>query len=165
MSKTTIFLAVFLCLAATGWSQTTSGSIAGNVVDAQHAAVANAVVTATELEQKFNLTAKTDEAGRFVFTQIPPGTYSLKIQASGFKVFETSGILLNANDKLALGELTMSVGAVTEQIEVSASAVTLQTESAERSEALVSKPTTASTPPWLPRRRSAASDSSRAPTT
>src|SRR5579883_3059863 len=138
MSKTT-FLAVFLCLASAVWSQTTSGSIAGTVVDAQHAAVPNAVVTATETQQKFTLSAKTDEAGRFVFTQVPPGTYSLKIQSSGFKVYETSGIFLNANDKLALGDMTMAVGAVTEQIEVSAAAVTLQTESSERSAALVSK--------------------------
>jgi hypothetical protein len=52
---------------------------------------------------------------------------------------ERAGVVLNANDKLALGEVTMEVGAVTEQIEVSASAITLQTESAERSAALISK--------------------------
>ncbi len=139
MSGKTRLLAIYFCLSGIALAQTTSGSIAGTVVDAQHAAIPNASVTATEQEQKFNLSAKTDEAGRFVFTQVPPGTYAIKIQANGFKVYDLPGIVLNANDKLALGELTMLVGAVTEQIEVSATAVQLQTESAERSEALVSK--------------------------
>jgi hypothetical protein len=135
------FIALALAVAAGGSAraQTTSGSIAGSVVDAQHAALTNAAVSATEQEQKFTLNAKTDEAGRFVFTQVPPGTYAVVVQAPGFKKMERAGIVLNANDKLALGELNMEVGAVTEQIEVSATAITLQTESAERSAALVSK--------------------------
>jgi hypothetical protein len=122
-----------------GYAQTTSGSISGSVVDAQHAALPNAAVTARELEQKFTLNARTDESGRFVFTQLPPGTYTISVEAAGFKKMDRAGIVLNANDKLAVGELSMEVGAVTEQIEVHAEAVTLQTESAERSSALVAK--------------------------
>jgi hypothetical protein len=121
------------------YGQTTSGSIAGSVVDAQHAAVPNAAVTALEQEQKVTFSTKTDEAGRFVFAQAPPGTYTLNISASGFKKYERRGITLNANDKLALGDIAMEVGAVSETIEVSATAVSLQTESAERSSALVAK--------------------------
>jgi hypothetical protein len=109
------------------------------VVDSQHAALPNAAVTAREQQQQFTVSTKTDDSGRFVITQVPPGTYTLIIEATGFKKLDRTGITLNANDKLALGELTMEVGAVTEQIEVSATAVTLQTESAERSAALVSK--------------------------
>ena len=133
----TIFVSLLLC--GTGYTQTTSGSIAGNVVDAQHAALPNAAVTAKELQQQFTVNTKTDESGRFVFPQVPPGSYTIAVEAPGFKRMERAGVVLNANDKLAIGEITMEVGAVTEQIEVSASAITLQTESAERSAALVSK--------------------------
>ena len=133
----TIFVSLLLC--GTGYTQTTSGSIAGNVVDAQHATLPNAAVTAKELQQQFTVNTKTDESGRFVFPQVPPGTYTIAVEAPGFKRMERAGVVLNANDKLAIGEITMEVGAVTEQIEVSASAITLQTESAERSAALVSK--------------------------
>jgi hypothetical protein len=97
------------------------------------------VVTAKDLQQQFTFTTKTDESGRFAFPQVPPGTYNISVEAAGFKRMERAGITLNANDKLAVGELTMEVGAVTEQIEVSAQAVILQTESAERSATLVSK--------------------------
>ena len=138
-STKTIVLSVTLLLSGVGFSQTTSGSIAGNVIDAQHAALANAAVTAKELQQQFTFSTKTDESGRFVFPQVPPGTYTVTIEAPGFKRMERAGINLNANDKLALGEIGMEVGAVTEQIEVSAQAINLQTESAERSAALVSK--------------------------
>jgi hypothetical protein len=139
LRRTTISLVFALVFAMSAFGQTTSGSIAGSVVDAQHAAVPNAAVTALEQEQKVTFSTKTDEAGRFVFAQAPPGTYTLNISASGFKKYERRGITLNANDKLALGEIPMEVGAVNETIEVSATAVALQTESAERSSALVAK--------------------------
>ena len=135
--RKTIILLPFLMLGAAAWAQTTSGSIAGNVVDASHAAIGNGQVSATEQEKKFTLTTKTDDAGRFVFTQIPPGTYTIIVEASGFKKYEQPGITLNANDKLAVGELVMQVGALTERIEVTATAAQLQTESAERSSALI----------------------------
>src|SRR5690348_16908583 len=138
-SKTTLFLSVSLLLSGIGYAQTTSGSIAGSVVDAQHAALPNAAVTAREQQQKFVVNTRTDDSGRFVFTQVPPGTYTISVDATGFKRLDRTGIVLNANDKLALGDLVMEVGAVTEQIEVTASTVLLQTESAERSAALVSK--------------------------
>jgi len=135
--STTILASLLLC--GRGYTQTTSGSIAGNVVDAQHASLPNAAVTAKELQQQFTVNTKTDDSGRFVFPQVPPGTYTITVEAPGFKRMERAGVVLNANDKLSIGEISMEVGAVTEQIEVSASAITLQTESAERSAALVSK--------------------------
>jgi hypothetical protein len=124
-----------------GWgiAQTISGSIAGSVVDAQRASLPNAAVTAKDLQQQFTFSTKTDESGRFAFPQVPPGTYNVVVEAPGFKRMERAGIVLSANDKLGIGELVMEVGAVTESIEVSAQSVTLQTESAERSAALVSK--------------------------
>lgn len=138
MRQTTLAFAIGLFSACLAFGQTISGSIAGGVVDPQHAAVPNAAVTATEQEQKFTLTTKTDDAGRFVFTQLPPGTYTITVESPGFKKFDRSGIKLNANDKLALGEIAMEVGAISEQVEVSGTLVTLQTESAERSTALIS---------------------------
>ena len=139
MSKTTCVLLIPLLLCGIALAQTTSGSISGTVLDAQSAAIPGAQVTAQEDQQKFTLTTKADEVGRFVFTQVPPGTYTIKLSAAGFKTSERTGIVLNANDKLALGDVRMEVGQATEYVEVAADAVLLQTESAERSASLVSK--------------------------
>src|SRR5207302_8864042 len=139
LSKMTVLLSASLVFSGWGYAQTISGSISGNIVDAQHASLPNAAVTAKDVQQQFTFATKTDESGRFAFPQIPPGTYNITVEAAGFKRSERSGITLSANDKLALGELTMEVGAVTEQIEVSAQAVTPQTESAERRATLVAR--------------------------
>jgi Carboxypeptidase regulatory-like domain/TonB-dependent Receptor Plug Domain len=132
-------LLIPLLFAGVAWCQTTSGSIAGTVKDAQAATIPGANVTALETQQKFTFSAKTNESGMFVFTQVPPGNYSIKVEAAGFKVLERPGVVLNANDKLDVGDLRMEVGQATESIEVSAATVLLQTESAERSSALVAK--------------------------
>jgi hypothetical protein len=121
------------------YGQTTSGSISGEVVDASRSVVPNASVTATEQDKKFTLKIKTDDQGRFVFGTVPPGIYRIDVQAGGFKEFSQTGIVLDSNDRLALGQLVMQIGAVSEHVEVSAAAILLQTESAERSATLVSK--------------------------
>ena len=139
MTKLMTIMGLLASLSVYMPAQTISGSITGELMDAQHAAIPNGTVTLREQEQKFTLTAKTDEAGRFVFTQIPPGTYTISVEAAGFKKYERTGIALTANEKLALGTVPMEVGSLSERIEVTAEAVQLQTESAERSMALVGK--------------------------
>ncbi len=126
---------VALCTGA-GLAQTTSGSIAGNVIDSQQAAVANATVTATEESKNFTLTATTDSDGRFVFPQTPPGNYILKVEATGFKKLERKGVALVSNDKLSLGDLRLEVGEVGETVTVTGEATLIQAESAERSYAV-----------------------------
>src|SRR5579871_1090473 len=91
-------LAAALPLAA----QTTSGSISGTITDATHSSINAADITATEVNQKFTLNTKSDAAGRFVFATVPPGTYQLDVRAPGFKEFTQTGIVLDANDRLAL---------------------------------------------------------------
>ncbi len=87
MRQTSILVA-FLAFSAAGYAQTTSGSIAGNVVDSTHAAIPGVQVMATEMEQKVTLTTKADESGRFVFAQIPAGHWTLSIESQGFKRYE-----------------------------------------------------------------------------
>jgi hypothetical protein len=121
------------------YCQTTSGSISGTVLDPQSATVGNAKVSAQEHQQRFVVNMTTDSSGRFVLPDLAPGTYSLTVEATGFKRLERSNIVLNANDKLTLGDIRLEVGAVTDSVQVSTEAVTLQTESAERGAALVGK--------------------------
>src|SRR5262245_26916996 len=125
-----------LAMATVVAAQTTSGSIAGNITDPNQAAVSNATVKISDESKSFTLSATTDVEGRFVFPQVPPGTYKLSVEASGFKKLERTGILLVANDKLTLGDIIVQVGATSETVTVTAEATLVQAESAERSYAV-----------------------------
>jgi Carboxypeptidase regulatory-like domain/TonB-dependent Receptor Plug Domain len=125
------------CLPGVG--QTTSGSVSGTVVDSQGAIVSSATVVLTEVSKGLTFETHTNDAGGFVFAQTPPGNYTVTVEASGFKKLERTGVVLNANAALNIGGLAMEVGSVSESIEVHGAVVALQTDSAERSEALVSK--------------------------
>ncbi|MBS1794718.1 MAG: TonB-dependent receptor [Acidobacteria bacterium] len=127
-----IFL-ILMALVGAGSGQTTSGSISGNVVDQQGASVPNATIKITEEGKNYSLTATTDEDGRFVFAIVPPGTYTLTIEAAGFKKHEGKGVSLVANDKLALGVISLEVGAPSEVVNVTSDPTPIQADSGERS--------------------------------
>ncbi len=135
--STTIFACLFLS-AAFMHAQTT-GSIAGRVIDQQGATIANASVTATEAERKLSLTVTTNEQGDFGFNSLQPGTYNISVEAAGFKKLDRVGVPLDVNDKLALGDLVLTVGALTDSIEITGQAALLQADSVERSATIVSR--------------------------
>lgn len=131
-----IFALLSLFWVGTILGQTTSGSISGTVVDPQQATISNATVKITEEGKAFTLTVSTDDEGRFVFPIVSPGTYTISIEANGFKRQERKGVVLVANDKLTLGDLALEVGANTEVVNVTADATVIQAESGERSYAV-----------------------------
>src|SRR5579883_250340 len=120
-------------------AQTITGSISGTVLDPSDSAIPTAKVIAVEQERKVTTQTGTDAAGRFVFPQMPPGTYTISVEAAGFKKLDRSDVVLNGNEKLALGTLALQVGSVDQSVEVRAEALELQTESGERSQTMNSK--------------------------
>ncbi|MBO0720903.1 MAG: carboxypeptidase regulatory-like domain-containing protein, partial [Blastocatellia bacterium] len=79
----TLFISI-ITLSSFISAQTTSGSIAGSVIDANQAAVANATIKITDEAKNYTLTMTSDAGGRFVFPQVPPATYTMSIEAKGF---------------------------------------------------------------------------------
>jgi hypothetical protein len=120
-------------------AQTTSASVSGTVQDAQGGVLPGVTVTLTSRTQGNVLTAVTDGEGRFVFAIVRPDTYSLTASLEGFKTLERTNVVVTANEKLSAGILTLEVGAMTEQIEVTSRVSELQTTSGERSFALESE--------------------------
>ncbi|MBI3209660.1 MAG: carboxypeptidase regulatory-like domain-containing protein [Candidatus Solibacter usitatus] len=139
MRKTCTFLSMMLLAAAGAFAQTSSGSIAGSVVDAQNAVISGTAVTLLDQQRKIATSTNTDAEGRFVFPQILPGKYTITVDKPGFKKTERKDITLLANDRISAGVIVLDVGTVAESIEVSAQTIQLKTESSERSAALTSK--------------------------
>lgn len=116
-SNSLLYLLLFAgCLSA----QDISGTIGGIVLDASGAGVPKAKVTVTNTDR--NVVAGsviTDSNGAYSVTFVPVGTYSIKVEASGFKTQTESGIVLNVNDNLKIN-IALQIGATTESVEVKA---------------------------------------------
>ena len=98
----TLFSASFLC------GQQISGSITGVVKDSQQAAVAGAKVSINNQEQGTTRDATHRADGSFVFTQLQPGSYTIAVEATGFKKFEQKDVRVFANDRLSLGDIVLT---------------------------------------------------------
>jgi hypothetical protein len=120
-------------------AQTTSASVSGQVQDAQGGVLPGVSVTLTSRTQGQSMTATSDAEGRFVFPIVRPDTYSLTMSLEGFKTLERTNVVVNANDRLSTGTVTMEVGAMTEEVSVTARVSELQITSGERSFTLESE--------------------------
>ena len=127
---TLVVLGVFL-LAGVAQAQTVTGSITGTVVDSSGAIVAGSKVTATNEATGAERTLTTTENGVFIFTNLVPTTYSVKIEMPGFRPVTRTGLTLTSGDRLALGNIELELGQTTEAITVTSEAAALNTENAD----------------------------------
>jgi carboxypeptidase family protein/TonB-dependent receptor-like protein len=107
--------------------ETTSGSITGQVVDAQGAPVPGATVTVTSPQGPKTLVS--DANGRFFAPYLAPGRYSVKVELTGFSPVEQKNIDVHLGQRLELGALTMKVGSLQETVEVIGAAPVVDTTS------------------------------------
>src|SRR5437879_9282373 len=92
---------IVLALGATsGWRQNVCGSIAGTVTDTSGAAVANAIVTLTNLDTAQKRSIETDSSGNYTFVNILPSRYKLEGEKTGFKKFVRELILVQIESGL-----------------------------------------------------------------
>lgn len=94
------------------------GSLSGYVKDEQGAVLPGATVTAKSPDLIRPSTAITDAAGYYRIVNLPPATYELTVELSGFTTVKREGILLRANANFAV-DVTLKVGALQETITVS----------------------------------------------
>ena len=114
--------------AAYGQGETTS-AIVGLVTDASGALVAGATVTIVDRDTGLRRSAETDDSGRFSFSQLRPGTYSVKVEAKGFEVQEYESVASELGQKQTV-HFTLKVARARETIEVRSDEAILNPENA-----------------------------------
>ena len=113
-----------------GWSQEVTASITGTISDPRGAAVPGATVTATSQERGVTYTAVTNETGLYRITQLPVGSYALKVEKSGFAMASYPPFVLTLN-QVARIDVAMKVGQASETVEVTGAAPVLETDTTQ----------------------------------
>jgi hypothetical protein len=121
MTRIAWIVAATVLVAGQAAAQETRGTIQGTVKDPQGGVVAAAIVVVTNADTNVPVSAKTDTVGVFRVPLLLPGNYSVSVEASGFKKAVRTGIVLQLSDVRDV-EITLAVGAVTEQVSVIAEA-------------------------------------------
>src|ERR1035438_4360927 len=116
---------------ARGQGETTS-AIVGQVSDATNAAVAGANVTVTNRENGATRRAKTDDAGRFNFAQLKPGSYSIRVEADGFEPQRNANVLSGLGHKQIV-DFRLKAAKASETVEVNSELPLINSEDANTS--------------------------------
>ena len=114
---------IALLVSVPAWSQA-STSLRGTITDPSGSAVAGATVVLANAESKTERTATTGEQGGYQFLFIPPGTYSLTVTATGFRLYKLAGVQLLVNTPATINA-QLKVGAAGEVVEVTSEAPAL----------------------------------------
>jgi hypothetical protein len=122
-------LVVFFLSSVVSFAQTGTTSVHGTVTDKTGAVISAAKVTVQNPESAVERTMETGAAGEFDFLALPPGTYSLVVEASGFRKYEHKGLQLLVNSPTTTN-VTLELGSSAQTVEVSAQTVTLNTTDA-----------------------------------
>ena len=104
-----------------------SGDIKGTVTDSNGAAVANATVTITDTEKGTKRTVTTDSTGQFRATGLPPATYNVTAEGSGFQPLVRSAVVVHVGETV-VSDFHLGVSKVTEKIDVTSEAPVIETE-------------------------------------
>ncbi len=120
---------ILLSVPATLSPQSATGQISGTVRDESAAVVPGAAVRVSNDLTGLKRAATTDRDGDYVFALLPPGTYSVQAELQGFRVARETGVRLFVDNSIRV-DLALSLGERTETVEVKASTVALQSESA-----------------------------------
>ncbi len=135
LSKRVLLLVVVLsCLFALMpsalYSQSNAGTVVGLVTDSSGGAVVGATITLTDKATNTPRTTNSNEAGRFVFANINPGAYDIRVAMKGFRQSVVTGQEIIVGQTLTVN-VTLEVGTMSETVEVNVvTGAELQTENA-----------------------------------
>ena len=130
-------LAVVVCLACSLFAQFDSASVLGVVRDGTGAVVPGTLITLINLDTGIQAQVNTTSSGEFEFPSVKVGRYKLEAQKSGFSTAIANDLVINVSARRRV-DLTLTPAQSSESIEVTATAVSLETDSSQRGQ-LISK--------------------------
>jgi hypothetical protein len=118
---------------ATSAGAQATATIAGTVKDSGGGGVPGATITLVSESRGTTIEGVSGPIGDFVVTNLPGDTYTVRITMDGFRTTERKGIAVSPGDRVAVGTLTMEVGALAETVVVTGDAPIIQAQTGERS--------------------------------
>jgi hypothetical protein len=122
-------VAILLACSSVAFGQEARGAITGRVTDAQGGVIPNARVAVTNTQTNETRRLVTNDTGYYEANFLEPSTYSVSVEADGFKKLHRTGITVNVSARLEIN-LSLEIGAVAETVEVTAEAPLLETTTA-----------------------------------
>src|SRR6266851_185552 len=122
--------AILLGFSTPAAGQAVNATLLGTVTDSSGAAVANVKMTISETNTGISRASQTNESGNYVLPDLPPGTYTVTAELSGFKRASRAAIdvIVNTTERV---DLVLQPGNVLETVTVEAETPILQTERAD----------------------------------
>jgi hypothetical protein len=120
------------------FAQSFQGTLRGRVLDPKGATASAAVVTLIDEGTSVRRQTVTNEQGEYTFASLTPATYTVTVEAAGFKRLQQRGVTVETQ-ALAILDLTLELGQVSEQVNVTADAPPLQTGDASTGQLLDSQ--------------------------
>ncbi|MDQ3013425.1 MAG: carboxypeptidase-like regulatory domain-containing protein, partial [Acidobacteriota bacterium] len=130
LSRTVSLLCLFLFAGAVAFAQSTGGSVSGTVTDPNGGNVAGAKITARQDSTGRQLSTVTTSEGLYAFPNLDIGSYTLTVEATGFKKLSQTNVVIQVSSRTA-ADLKLEIGDVNQTVTVTAEASQLQTQSAE----------------------------------
>lgn len=128
---TLVAVPVVVMLGLSVAAQSITGSISGIVTDSTGSVLVGAGVTVLSDKTGSARAATTGEDGRFTFAALQPGVYTIRVEQGGFQTLDRKNVVLSANESLALGEMRLQAGQVTETVTVTGEGAIVERESSD----------------------------------
>jgi hypothetical protein len=132
-----IVLVVVLLAAGSAWAQVT-GTVSGTVADSQGQPVPGATVTLTDEASLVSRTLTSEPGGAFKFLAVPPGTYKVRVELTGFQTLERTHNVVNASSTVDLGALKLAVGTMSEVVTVEVKGTQVEVANSDHASLLTS---------------------------
>ena len=136
--KLKLVLPIALFASAALFAQEFRGTISGLVTDPAGAVVAAAKVTVTQQQTGTRIPTVSDSAGQYTAAFLLPGDYDIAVESPGFKAALRKGVHVGAGDHSVI-DIQLSVGQVTQSVEVTADAGQINTENASVGQAVTTQ--------------------------